>query len=895
MKEKVFKIFKWFLGIGAFIFLILMLLTQVYQDKVGELVVKELNKTLKKEITVESVDLSLVQYFPKAAVELTNVNVPDSKGGILLNARTMALKFSLLSLFGERIKVETLDIYSGSLNILTDKNGKFNYDIFLESEDDVTDSEKALDLKLGIEQANLDDIHLIYENKQLKQSGIVHLESLNLSGEFSTNNFDLMSNAEIEIEFFITKEGELLSGRHLAYEAKVKVDLEKGAYTFDKTNLYIESNKFTLDGGIVSETDYTDFDLSFNGVDGSLQSVISLLPKKQITFLEDFDSRGNFFIKSNVKGRLSKNEVPEIDLKFGLKDGYVSSERLGNELKNVSFEVRFENEMKSSSGKAFLEMFNFSGELLGEELGASLFVEDFNNPLIDFRFQGKIPMEATFGLLGNELFTDGDGAIELKNIIIEGRYNDMISLYRIPNVKANGLIQFIDVDLKIGAEKMGISKGGIFINNNNLNLNDVNVELPGNSMRFKGSLRNLLPVLLRDSTNSNNAKLEFDTELIAEKIDVNQLLSFIETFQNSGVDANQVDVKPENVITDNEVNKQEQLTQKGKVTESPYYDFLKLFDGNFEVDVQRFSYEDIEAQNASGKMTIENGRLLLQNVEIDDFEYGKVIGKNFNGDLAFQGKLAILKGISLDVFGGEVALDGNVFLEKENSYMDGFVVCKNLDGNTLFNQMDNFDQTVIMAENIAGRLDAKVKLKTFWDKDGNLLYDKLYALADLTINNGELIEFKMLEDFSTFVKLKDLKRIKFTKTRNQLEIKNGRLTLPAMLIQNNAVNLNIAGWHEFDLDFEYFIKVNAGQALAEKFKRFNPSRRAKKSKNGWLNIYVRVFGDAENYNYEYDKKGVQAALDVKLSEQFQQIQNDIRIEFEEAALTEPEEWKNEEN
>ncbi len=892
MKQKIFKILKWFSGISLFLFLILTLLTQIYQDKVGELVVKELNKTLKKEITVESVDLSLVQYFPKAAVELTNVNIPDSKNGTLLNARTMALKFSLFSLFGEKIKIETLDIYSGSLNILTDKNGGFNYDIFLVSEEEASDVEKSSDLKLGIKQANLDDIHLIYENKQLQQSGIVHLESLNLSGEFSTNNFDLISNAEIEIEFFITKEGELLSGRHLAYEAKVKVDLEKGEYIFDKTNLYIESNKFTLDGNIVSETNFTDFDLSFNGVDGSLQSVISLLPKKQITFLEDFDSRGNFFVNSNIKGRLSKQNMPKIDLKFGLEDGYLNSKRLGNELKNVSFEVRFENEEKSSSGKAFVEMIDFSGELLGEQLNAGLFVEGFNNPLIDFRFEGNIPMEATFGLLGNEGFTDGSGAIELKNIIIEGRYKDMISLYRIPNVKANGLIGFQDMTLEIGSESMSLSNGEIFINNNNLNINNVNLELPNNIMQLKGSFRNLLPVLLRDSINSSNAKLEFDTELTAEKIDINKLLTFIETVQNGGI---KVDKKPTDEVLAIDDIDEEKLTQKGNVTESPYYDFLKLFDGQFEVDVQRFSYEDIQAQNASGKMTIEDGRLVLQNIGIDDFEYGKVIGKNFTGDLSFQGKLAILKNISLDVFDGEVNLTGNIFLENENSYMDGFVVCENLNGNTLFEQMDNFDQTVILAENIAGRLDAKIKLKTFWDQDGNLLYDKLYALADITINNGELIEFEMLKDFSTFVKLDDLKRIKFTKTHNQLEIKDGRLTLPAMLIQNNAVNLNITGWHDFDLDFEYFIKVNAGQVLANKFKRFNPKRKAKKSRNGWLNIYVRVFGDANDYNYEYDKEGVKEASDPKLNLQFQQIQNDITTEFNENALTEPEEWENEEN
>jgi hypothetical protein len=58
-----------------------------------------------------------------------------------------------------------------------------------------------------------------------------------------------------------------------------------------------------------------------------------------------------------------------------------------------------------------------------------------------------------------------------------------------------------------------------------------------------------------------------------------------------------------------------------------------------------------------------------------------------------------------------------------------------------------------------------------------------------------------------------------------------------MFIQNNAVNLTIAGWQGYDLDFDYVIKVNAGQTVANKFKRFNPKRKAiKAKKEGWFNI-----------------------------------------------------------
>ena len=131
--------------------------------------------------------------------------------------------------------------------------------------------------------------------------------------------------------------------------------------------------------------------------------------------------------------------------------------------------------------------------------------------------------------------------------------------------------------------------------------------------------------------------------------------------------------------------------------------------------------------------------------------------------------------------------------------------------------------------------------------------------------------------------------------RNQLEFKDKRLTIPAMFIQNNAVNMTIAGWQDYDLDFDYKIKINAGQTIANKFKRFNPKRKAIKAKrDGWFNIYVRVFGDVENYDFEYSKKEVEAALEADINRKYKQIQNDILTEFQANVLEEPEDWQNNE-
>lgn len=880
MKQRIFQILKWS-GIGfIFFFLILLIVAQLYEDKIGELVVKELNKSLKQPITVENVDLTLVRTFPDASVILNQVSMPDSKNGILLNAKTLSLNFGFLSLFQDVIDIESVVVADGSLNILKDKNGKPNYDVLITSDET---SNKETEVQIDLQNATLRNMYAIYEDKQFQQSGILRIESLKLSGAFSNQQFELESTAEIEIEFLNTKDGEILSGRHIAYETVAKVDLDKGEYDLQNTNLYVEANKFTVNGKMITGNDFTDFDVSLKGIDGNLYSVISLLPKKQITALEDFSSRGNFHIESSVKGRLSKTSMPEIDLKFGLKDGYVNSKRLQNELKNVSFEVEVENAKKSSTGKGFVEMTQFVGELLGERLEASLFVEDISNPLIDFRFQGKIPMEAVFGFFGDEEFVqEGSGAMEFKGIILEGYYEDMLSLSKVKNIIANGLITFEDMSLKIKDEKVSLSGGEIFINNNNLQINNLDIEVAQNDLQLKGTFQNLLPVLLKDSTTADDIKLIFDTEVNSEKIDLDKLLAFVEKVQEQPEERKK---EPSRDVT---------LMEKGNVTASPYYEFLKLFDGDFVINVGNFKYDNVKAQGSSGNLTVDNGRVVLQNIQIDDFEIDKIVAKDFTGNLAFQGKMMIAKDVSVETMGGTIKMTSNIYLDEE-TFFDGFIECINLDGYTLFNQLDNFGQDVIVDKNIKGDFDAKIRLKNYWDQDGNVLYDKLYALADLTITDGEIIDFDLFTDFAKFVKIEDLKNVKFTETRNQLEFKDSRLTIPAMFIQNNAVNMTIAGWQDYDLDFDYNIKINAGQTIANKFKRFNPKRKAIKSKrDGWFNIYVHVFGDVNDYDFEYSKKSVEAALETDMNTKFKQIQNDILTEFKENALEEPEDWKNNE-
>lgn len=134
-------------------------------------------------------------------------------------------------------------------------------------------------------------------------------------------------------------------------------------------------------------------------------------------------------------------------------------------------------------------------------------------------------------------------------------------------------------------------------------------------------------------------------------------------------------------------------------------------------------------------------------------------------------------------------------------------------------------------------------------------------MADVNATNGALVNFKMLESFSTFIKIKDLKQIKFTNLQNQFEIYQQTLHIPTMFIQSNALNLQISGDHTFNQDINYNIVVNAAQVLINRFKLFNsrldpqPDQR-----NGLFNLYYNVSGNINNFKYSSDKDGVRASL-----------------------------------
>jgi len=276
------------------------------------------------------------------------------------------------------------------------------------------------------------------------------------------------------------------------------------------------------------------------------------------------------------------------------------------------------------------------------------------------------------------------------------------------------------------------------------------------------------------------------------------------------------------------------------------------------------------------------------NATIDNFNYNKIEGEDFEGTIVFDNNEVTIKG-EANAMDGLVDIDGKFFIEKE-PYLNAKISCNEIDAHEFFSQSENFGQEFLKAENVSGLLNSRMIINAFWDDKGEFSYDKLTVFAGLGITDGELKDFEMLEDFSSVIKMKDLKNIKFVDVENWFKVQKGKVHIPTMFVRSNAVNLEVSGTHTFEQEVDYNVKVNAGQVLLNRLKKHNPNLEPQPSKKrGWLNLFYKIEGnlnDEDDYDVKMSKRSVKKALE-RSAYLKKRVQKELERQFGPIQLLEP--------
>lgn len=795
---------------AALAVLVLVIVATFFEQQVTEKILANLNKSLKTKLEVRAHQLSLLKKFPEATLDLQGVRLGGAGGGNLLEAEHLNFNFNLTSLFSDKILVKSIEISDGALVLKTDSRGRSNYEISKETPQTKGKNQPAepeKDLEIALQNCEFKNLELIYENEQTRQAALVEVQKAEFSGNFSAKKYNMASRADCTIGFFETDSTRYLVGEAVNYSATFAVDMSQNLFNFQAVEASIGGNVFAVSGIAIDKPDYTDFNLRMDSKEGDISMVFNLLPERFHEYFKDFESEGTYACGGTVKGRLSANQHPTVSFGVRLRDGKVTSDKLQSPIRNVRFQANY---TARPDGQGNFEIAGFEGDFGGSPLRFDLKINNLDDPTVNFKMNGTLPLAATWGLFDLPEISDGEGKIQVPELTVEGKYADMISMNRIPFVAARGKLVFENAELTYNSVPLEIPGGEVKLDGNILSAEKIRMRVGDSQMSFDVAARNLLPVLFADSLNSENAQLDFAGSLLSSKMDFAQ----IEKMFSVQATENQVGVQ--------------------------VLDSLK-------------TAKTVERESILGKL---NGTF---NLQIADFTFEKITGKNFAGKFAFDRNVLLVAG-DVEAMGGKIHVEGeHKFDLQPNLHLRA--TTQNVDLKTCFEQFDDFGQEFLTQKNLRGRLDAKVAVWAFWNEKGEFQLDKTRILADLSAKQGELTDLKMLEDFSSFVHLEDLRRVKFSQLQNFFELSNRRFIIPAMAIQSNAVNLTFSGTHTFDHAIDYKIKVNAGQVLFNKMKKHDSDLDPLPEKNGWLNLFYVVRGTVEDFKYHRSKKTVKSEFE----------------------------------
>ena len=291
---------------------------------------------------------------------------------------------------------------------------------------------------------------------------------------------------------------------------------------------------------------------------------------------------------------------------------------------------------------------------------------------------------------------------------------------------------------------------------------------------------------------------------------------------------------------------------------SSFSSFLKNGKTVFAAKDVAFTYTEHSITIPDGQLALESGKL---NFAFEEITWNKATAKDLKGHLQSENNQVSFTMDAL-LCEGKVESKGTITsLDTRPVYAAQWKV-NGIEMQALLESFSNFDQTFITSENLKGKANIWAESTIPLDDKWNMLYKQIQVKGAIDIRDGQLKGMKTLEDFSKYIHLDDLRDIRFNQIRNYMKIENGKVYLPVMFIQSNALNMSISGEHSFDQEITYYLKLNAGQVAATKLKKNDVNKDFKKaSKSGWINMYFVLEGTTSDVKYQQYRNAVIAGFE----------------------------------
>ncbi|MBI3510362.1 MAG: hypothetical protein HY064_06840 [Bacteroidetes bacterium] len=823
--KKILRIFLW-TG-GGFLFLILLLLTLlwIYRDDVKSYMIAEVNKRVNTTILVapQDIDVTIISSFPNVAVVFSNISALDavqsSKRDTLLTAKKISFAFNIMDLFHENYVIKKIYMGDAKLKLWVDEKGNDNYHFLKEEKDTVKNDTSHVAFALN--DIHFENVHFIYHDKKAKQQLDLAVNDIRFTGNFGTEKYIFGTEADLFVNTIQSGKTSYFRKKHGTLSISMEVNNATSNFSISKAKLSIEDFNVGISGNAKQVGKNYRLDLAVKGEDIDLPSALSLLPASYAQCVCDFESSGEFYLNGKVNGLCGDTTVPDVTADFGIRSGgTISRKNSGVSLHDVSLSGNFSN----AKGNEGFRLSSFSASSAKSNFSGNFSMKGFSRPEFSAKLNGAIDLEELQSLLQIDTIEKISGNTNISFSASGKPSSGVPTISDFRKFQTGGKISMHSVTVKLKGAKEAVDSinGDLSFDGNNVTISDLAARTASSDLVMSGNVKNLLGYIFTDKE-----VLDISGDLSSKNLDLNKLLE---------------DGAPRNSSSDKDSSYRLLLPERIR------------FDLN--TSIHHVIFRKFEADDVAGDLVMNKKRLTADPVSFHSMD------GSFDGSGMIDGSL-----------GDSLLITCNATIKDVSMYK-------------LFYQMENFGQekdTVITYNNVRGKLTSQVNFASMWGNDLEVNERKIYTDADITITQGELIKFLPFDALSKFIKLEDLRDVKFQKLHNNITIKNRIIDIPKMEINSSAINVTMSGTHDFDNNVDYHFIVDMDELHAKKVKaaKKENSEFGEEIEDGGhrTRLYISMKGYIGNPDMSYDKKGAVEGIKDDLHQQKEDLKQILHNEF----------------
>lgn len=345
------KALKWFLIIfGSILVLFLaaaIIIPAFFKDNIKAAIEKEVAKSVNADVVFEDFNLSFFTNFPNITAGLEQLGVVNRapfEGQVLFATEKFEVEVNLADmLFGNQLRVKGISLIRPVINIHVLPDGRANWDIAIPSADTTTTTEEPGQFSFGIDNWEIVDAHVAYNDQSLPLNLTIKGLSHTGSGDFTQDVFDLRTKTTADTVTTTFDNIEYLTNKRIGIDATVSISEAYSKYTFKENSIKVNDFGMSFDGWLkMNEKDF-GMDLTFKSDDNSFKSLLSLVPGIYTKNFGSLKTEGDLAFNGAVKGTYSDKQMPAFSINLLVKEAMFQYPDLPTAIKNINVDLAVDN------------------------------------------------------------------------------------------------------------------------------------------------------------------------------------------------------------------------------------------------------------------------------------------------------------------------------------------------------------------------------------------------------------------------------------------------------------------------------------------------------------------------------------------------------------------------